>query len=343
MTERQNYILFHHQRTHSNQISSSQRAKSSVNTAILETKVGIQIAAIINLISFLCLAPHLMRTIHTEIKKILLVSFCEIMYSHTRIYFLFIENPSIIIFNMLSLNSSSIFFRKSKWSFALVLIYFLLVSGIQADAQAPAMQNSPAVKKTIPLFETMKSNPWSNIKGFRSAQFGMNEKSVYQAIAKDFKITKSKVVKRVHPSEKTIGLEIVVPKLFSTGGTAKVGYILGHKSKKLGQINIVWGQGAAKNVDGQSVVDMANMLRVHFIKKRYKEETLILNGKLSKNSTIVFRGRDKKDRMIIVMLNTAPVPKEGVNKNSINQIQLSLSYILKPDNPDVLTITDSDF
>ena len=265
------------------------------------------------------------------------------MYSLTSIYFLFIENPSIIIFNMLPLNSSSIFFRKSKWSFALVLIYFLLVSGIQADAQAPAMQNSPAVKKTIPLFETMKSNPWSNIKGFRSAQFGMNEKSVYRAIAKDFKITKSKVIKRVHPSEKTIGLEIVVPKLFSAGGTAKVGYILGHKSKKLGQINIVWGQGAAKNVDGQSVVDMANMLRVHFIKKRYKEETLIINGKLSKNSTIVFRGRDKKDRMIIVMLNTAPVPKEGVNKNSINQIQLSLSYILKPDNPDVLTITDSDF
>ena len=151
-------------------------------------------------------------------------------------------------------------------------------------------------------------------------------------------MSKSKVEKKVHPSEKTTALEIIVPDLFSTGGTAKVGYILGYKSKKLMHINVLWGQGAAEKVDGEAVVSMANALRTHFIKKRYKEEGLVANGKLSDTSTMVFRGRDQKDRMILVMLQTAKVPEGGTTKESLNQISLLLSYIANPTEPDVFSI-----
>ena len=84
-------------------------------------------------------------------------------------------------------------------------------------------------------------------------------------------------------------------------------------------INVLWGRGAAENVDGQAVVNTANLLRTHFLKKRYKKKSLAVNSKLSADSTLVFRGRDKKDRMIIVVLTTAPVPEGANNKESLNK------------------------
>jgi len=236
--------------------------------------------------------------------------------------------------------------RTSHWFFLLVLIYFLLVSALPIEAQAPTKKNVTAKEKTeTTLFESMKSNPWSDIKGFRSAKFGMNEKSVFRAIAKDFKLAKSKVKKDTNPIEQNTFLEIVVPDLFRTGGTAKVAYIFGHKSKKLMHINVMWGKGATENVDGKAVVDTANLLRTHFLKKQYKEEGLVANGKLSDNQTLVFRGRDKKDRMIIVVLSTGPKQEGQTNEQAINNTTLLLSYVSNPDKPDVrdISIKDDEF
>ena len=126
------------------------------------------------------------------------------------------------------LNSSRIFFPSSNWFFLLVLIYFLLVSGLPVEAQAPTKKNATTKEKPEKtLFETLKANPWSKITGFRSAKFGVDEKNVYRAIAKDFKIAKRKVKKTTHPTDQTTSLQIQVPDLFSVGGTALVGYVLG--------------------------------------------------------------------------------------------------------------------
>ena len=247
---------------------------------------------------------------------------------------------------MLPLGSSRIFFRSSNWFFLLILIYFLLVSGLPVEAQAPTKENSTSSTEVgETLFESLKKNPWADIKGFRSAKFGMNEKSVYRAIATDFKLAKSKVKKTTDAKEHTTGLEIIVPDLFSTGGAAKVGYILGYKSKKLIHINVLWGRGAAEKVDGKDVLTTANLLRTHFLKKRYKEEGLIANGKLSDTSTMVFRGKDKKNRMILLMLGTQ-LKKEGMtDEQTINSTSLVLSYLLNPDEPDIrkIVIQEGEF
>ena len=249
---------------------------------------------------------------------------------------------------MLPINSSRIFFRSSNWFFLLMLIYFLLVSGLPVEAQAPTRIDKLIKKNATAgntLFESLKKNRWADIKGFRSAKFGMNEKSVYRAIATDFKLAKSKVKKTTSVKERTTGLEIIVPDLFSTGGAAKVGYILGYKSKKLMHINVLWGRGAAEKVDGKDVLTTANLLRTHFLKKRYKEEGLVANGKLSNTSTLVFRGKDKKNRMILLLLNTVAA-KEGVSaEDNLNQVSLVLSYISKPVNPDIrkIVIQEDEF
>jgi hypothetical protein len=247
---------------------------------------------------------------------------------------------------MLPLRSSLISFRTSNWFFLLVLIYFLLLSVLPIEAQEPSKKSSSEKsiiqKNQASLAKNLSKNPWSNIKGFRSAKFGMDQKNVYRAIAKDFKLEKSKVDKGVHPVEKTVSFGINVPELFRIGGTANIGYIFGFKSKKLMQVNVIWGQNASERLDRQAVIDTANMLRTHFLKKRYQEEGLVANGKLSDSSTMVFRGKDKKGKMVLLVLNIVAPSSELPVEEAGSSVSLVLSYISNPDKPDVIDISIKD-
>ena len=104
-------------------------------------------------------------------------------------------------------------------------------------------------------------------------------------------------------------------------------------------VNVLWGKGAAENFDGQAVVDTANTLRVHFVKKRNKAKGLVVNGKLTDFQTLLFRGRDKKDRMVLLMLNTEARQEGESLEDALKRVWLLLSYIVKPDNPDMRKIT----
>ena len=110
-------------------------------------------------------------------------------------------------------------------------------------------------------------------------------------------------------------------------------------------INVLWGKGAAEKVDGKDVLTTANLLRTFFLKKRYKEEGLIVNGKVSDTSTVVFRGKDKKNRMILLMLGTQLKEEGMTDEQIINGTSLVLSYLLNPDEPDVrkIVIQEDEF
>jgi hypothetical protein len=225
-------------------------------------------------------------------------------------------------------------FRNTSWYSlsitALIFPLFLFVSGSLVEAKTdPKTVKSSVKKKAI-------------IDGFRSAKFGMTEKQVSRAIRKDFNISSSKIKRQVQSLEKTFSLNINVPKLLATGGPSIVGYIFGHQSKQLSHINIIWGNGVSKKVDGQSVVDTANLLRNHFLKKKYKTGVLT-NAKLNDTTTIVFRGTDEKNRMALL---TLIVPKKLEDETSLensSRATLKLSYILDHQNPDILTIKEGDF
>ena len=69
----------------------------------------------------------------------------------------------------------------------------------------------------------------------------------------------------------------------------------------------------------------------------------VANTRLNDNTTIVFRGKDKKGRMVLMSLIT-PSPEEGEDKKKTKQkVQLLLSYKLDPVSPDVLTIKEGEF
>ena len=100
--------------------------------------------------------------------------------------------------------------HKKIWLTLALLLYSFSTGGL-AESQSPL--------KTLNTGQFI-TKQWKVIDGFRSAKFGMSEKQVMRAIAKDFKISKSKVKLDVHPTEKTTNLSITVPKLL--GGNATI-------------------------------------------------------------------------------------------------------------------------
>jgi len=78
----------------------------------------------------------------------------------------------------------------------------------------------------------------------------------------------------------------------------------------------------------EDVVFTANLLRKHFLKKRYKKESLVENGILSDAKIILFRGSDQKNRMV-TLLSTTPGTLEGTEstKESSYEISLKLYYV----------------
>jgi hypothetical protein len=96
-------------------------------------------------------------------------------------------------------------------------------------------------------------------------------------------------------------------------------------------------------VKAQNILDAANFLRNHLAKKSYKKDGFAANARLNDFTTLVFRGKDKKNRMVLLLL-TIPKGKEGKDeKKSRDNVSLKLSYILDHENPDILSIKDDDF
>jgi hypothetical protein len=201
-------------------------------------------------------------------------------------------------------------------------LFLCLTTGGMAVAETP--RNEQSFKFLPP--------PWSEIRGFRSARFGMAEKQLMRAIAKDFKIKKNNIERAVHPINETTSLSIKVSNIIAIGETVEISYILGYKSKKLAQINLRWAGEDEKKI--QSVVGVANLLRNHFEKKRYKKDTHLINRKIDENQSIVFRGADKKGRMIVLLLITSSIE---------NKVELRLSYMLEPYTPDLSDTTKGKF
>ena len=74
------------------------------------------------------------------------------------------------------------------------------------------------------------------------------------------------------------------------------------------------------------------------LKKEHQKESFIAKGRMNDVTTIVFRGKDKKDRMALLIL-TLPQPQKGEDaKKAQENVSLKLSYLLDAEKPDIFTI-----
>lgn len=214
------------------------------------------------------------------------------------------------------------------------------------NAQTATSEKPPAKaagEPDKPAEQTAPAGPPAVIEGFRSAHFGMSEEQLRQAIAKDFSTAAAKLKKITHPSEKTAVLSLPATELLPHSGPAQVSYILGYKSKKLIQINIVWHSDGSDE-SNETVVGTANSLRDYFAAQSYQPGSVVANRQLSESAIVVFRGADLQGRLVVVVLNGSPAAERKDEKAPRPRpLSLELSYVADAAHPDVFRIPKGQF
>lgn len=186
--------------------------------------------------------------------------------------------------------------------------------------------------------------PRAAIDGFRQARFGMSEEAVRQAVRDDFPTAASRLAGAVDPSEKTTILSLVVTDLLPHTGKAHISYIFGYHSKKLIQVNILWGSDRSA-ADDETIVGTANSLRDYFASENFRPDSVVANRRLAANAILVFRGSDDRNRTVLLVLSGAAgsARPEGKNAPRPPPLTLELSYIGDAAHPDVFRIGKGDF
>jgi hypothetical protein len=172
----------------------------------------------------------------------------------------------------------------------------------------------------------------------------MSEEQVRQAIRRDFPTAAAKLTTAVHPSEKTTVLSLSVTDLLPRTGNAHISWILGYRSKKLNQVNIVWTSDGTSAGD-ETVVGTANALRDYFATENFKPDSVVVNHQLPAGAILVFRGSDDQNRTVLLLLSglAAFARSEEKKAPKTPPLSLELSYIEDPAHPDIFKIGKGQF
>lgn len=218
----------------------------------------------------------------------------------------------------------------------------LLLTGATAAVAAdpPAAETQPAPPKPA------EAAPAMRLQGFRDAHWGMDASEVKAAIRKDFNLAPEKVRTEENASERTTALSIAVPNLIEGAGKARVSYIFGFTTKKLIQVNVIWGTPVDAAVKPDEVVAAANQLRDLFIASGYEPGSVHTNVAAKDGTIVVFEGLDADKHATLLTLVNSSVPgpvKNGKREPATHAIALRLSYILDPQSPDIFRLKKGQF
>jgi hypothetical protein len=212
--------------------------------------------------------------------------------------------------------------------FAAVCLGVLFATPVAAQAPATNPQPSETPPTTV------------HVEGFRSAKWGMTEAEVKSAIFTEFKIPVDKLKGEANPTEKTTVLPITVPDLIEGAGIARVSYILGYQTKRLIEVNIVWGTAIDPQAKPEMVVAAANQLRGLFLASGYDPSTVTANARGNDGSIVVFTGQDTdKHTTVLRLMQSAGNEKEKQPPATA----LFLSYIMDSRHPDVFRLKSGQF
>ena len=180
------------------------------------------------------------------------------------------------------------------------------------------------------------------VEGFRSAKFGMTEAEVRAAIRRDFSQAADRIASEQTPVERTQVLSISVPNLIPDAGTARISYILGHQSKRLIQVTVLWGPPVDATVRSEALVNAAEALRAYFDSLYWGSGSVERGVSLADGSTLVFRALDEQGRMVQLQLMPAQAAKRSA-ANAQRAFALRLAYVADPLNPDVFRLQRGQF
>src|SRR4051812_28107929 len=124
------------------------------------------------------------------------------------------------------------------------------------------------------------------INGFREVRFGMTEAEVRATAAKAFSLKPADFTAAPNAVEGTTVLTVRVTSLDPGPGPARIAYIFGHNSKKLIQVNVVWGEEAAQPVD--TIVAAGTRLQRYFASFAWKKDAARTGIPVGQNTVVLF-------------------------------------------------------
>jgi hypothetical protein len=199
------------------------------------------------------------------------------------------------------------------------------IGGSAASAQAPA-GSGPATAVEL--------------KGFRSALFGMSEADVRAAIAKDFGVAPDAVRVSQNGAEHTRIWLLKAPDVLPDGGVAEVAYVLGYKTKKLIQVGVSWSSAIDDKLTPERLLSNAETLRAYFLSAGYKPDTIVNNQPVG-DGVLLFRGADAEGRTTALLLRGATTGEKS--PRSFSATGLALFYLADAKNPDVYRLAPGKF
>ena len=217
----------------------------------------------------------------------------------------------------------------------------VLVAGFLLMGWAAQAQDQPK--------QQPQDQPKYEVTGFRDARFGMTEAEVRAAVKKSLAVKDADIKTSANPTEGTTLLIVRVDSLEPGPGPATITYIFGNKSKKLIQVNVVWGEDAPNNSsDANAIIGAGTRLERYFQGFSWRKDTTRVGVPVGENTVVLFAGEDEKKGAVRLVVDgikyqmnregnqtTSPDPK-GAPKLVIN-------YIGDRENPDVAKIEPGKF
>jgi hypothetical protein len=179
----------------------------------------------------------------------------------------------------------------------------------------------------------------ANVKGFRSAKFGMTESEIRAAIARDFGASDA-IKQTENLSERTRGLSARVRDLLPGGGTAQVSYVFGYKTKKLIQVSVTWSRATDSSLTAQKLVANGDVLRASFLEQGYLPGSVVTDA-LTRDGVLIFRGADDAGHTTALLLEGRAAL--GKTQKNFTPVALLLLYISDPKHPDVFRLAPGQF
>lgn len=233
------------------------------------------------------------------------------------------------------------------WRYAIAAVFSFSISLTALSALAWGAEKSPGTRSQPVPEPSQNAGSPVQVQGFRSAHWGMTQKEVEAAIRRDFGIPPSKIHVETNSAERTTVLTVNIGNLLDDAGEARVSYILGYSTKKLIEINILWGTPVDPHVKRENILSAASQLRTLFLTAGYQRSSIISNVVSRSGATIVFEGRDAQKHMTVLRLvdSREPLPSDGHRhaKSSGLIVVLLLSYIENTTNPDIYRLKKGQF
>lgn len=190
--------------------------------------------------------------------------------------------------------------------------------------------------------------PAYDVTGFRTVRFGMTEPEVRAAARESFGAKDDEMTVRGNAVEGTSMLIVHVPLLEPDLGEGRVVYVFGYGSRKLIQVNVIWGEDTNPPPDDSGMIAGALRLKSHFLRFRWKAGSVRDGVAIGDNAVLLFSGEDVKSGVVRLVIEGVRYRMivNGVQNDSPEPVRapkLTISYIADANDPEIRRLHRRDF